>query len=302
MARRARARLSARLLSSAGGMPASTGSCSTGVGCKYLVIIRRVQLRLTSSRLVCLLLLRVGAQYSGGAYTSAMALVMMDLLPILYPQVCGWVPWPYLWVLQDVDGKRVSCQAWRQGKWLWPESLNALYLYRCTHPAHVSLPCCSDGRLLRLSYHHSVSATTCSGKGPRCPCPDLGCFQSSSIPVGLIGWPSHRHCHTSWRWYREVMDVDIEQQWGQDRSLRDTVLKALVRPSTFNCSIVAPSPSTTAAARSEKSAEQGSGPRFRVSVLTLVWFRVIGISLQRVSRLDRVIATNYYSDIIYYKL
>ena len=73
MARRARARLAACLLSSAGGMPANTGSCSTGVGCKYPVIIRRVQLRLTSSMLVCLLLLHVGAQYSVGAYTSAMA-------------------------------------------------------------------------------------------------------------------------------------------------------------------------------------------------------------------------------------
>ena len=63
MARRARARLAARLRSSAGGMPASTGSCSTGVGCKHPVIIRRGQLRLTSSRLVCLLLLHVGVQY-----------------------------------------------------------------------------------------------------------------------------------------------------------------------------------------------------------------------------------------------
>ena len=80
------------------------------------------------------------------------------------------------------------------------------------------------------------------------------------------------------------------------------VILALVRPSTFNCSIVAPSPLTTAAARSEKSAEQGSGPRFGVSVLTLVWFCVNGISLQRVSRLDRILATDYSSDIIYYKL
>ena len=54
----------------------------------------------------------------------------------------------------------------------------------------------------------------------------------------------------------------------------------LVRPLTFNCSIVEPSSSTTAAAHSEKSAEQGSGPRFRVSVITLVWFFVIGISVQ----------------------
>ena len=73
MARRARARIPARLQSSAGGMPASTESCSTGDGCKHPVIIRRVQLRLTSSRLVCLLLLHIGEQYSAGAYTSARA-------------------------------------------------------------------------------------------------------------------------------------------------------------------------------------------------------------------------------------
>ena len=63
MAQQASARLTARLRSSAGGMPASTGNCSTGVGCKHPVIVRRVQLRLTSNRLVCLLLLHVGAQY-----------------------------------------------------------------------------------------------------------------------------------------------------------------------------------------------------------------------------------------------
>ena len=73
IARRISARLAARLRSSAGGMPASTGSCSTGVGCKNPVIIRRMQLRLTSNRLVCLLLLHVGGQYSAGAYTSARA-------------------------------------------------------------------------------------------------------------------------------------------------------------------------------------------------------------------------------------
>ena len=73
VARRARAGVAARLRGSAGGMPASTGSCCTGVGYKYPVILRRVQLRLTSSRLVCLLLLHVGAQYSAGAYTSARA-------------------------------------------------------------------------------------------------------------------------------------------------------------------------------------------------------------------------------------
>ena len=41
MARRARERLAARLQSSAGGMPASTVSSSTGVACKHPVIIRR---------------------------------------------------------------------------------------------------------------------------------------------------------------------------------------------------------------------------------------------------------------------
>ena len=55
MVRQASARLAARLRRSAGGMPASTGSCSTGVGCKHPVIVRRVQLRVTSNRLVCLL-------------------------------------------------------------------------------------------------------------------------------------------------------------------------------------------------------------------------------------------------------
>ena len=54
------------------------GSCSTGVGCKHPVIIRREQLRLTSSRLVSLLLLHVGAQYSAGAYTSARIEVRSD--------------------------------------------------------------------------------------------------------------------------------------------------------------------------------------------------------------------------------
>ena len=66
MARRASVRLAARLLSSAGGMPASTG-------CKHPVIVRRMQFRLTSNRPVCLLLLHVGAQYSAGGYTSARA-------------------------------------------------------------------------------------------------------------------------------------------------------------------------------------------------------------------------------------
>ena len=40
---------------------------------KHPVIIRRVQLRLTSNRLVCLLLLHVGAQYSASANTGARA-------------------------------------------------------------------------------------------------------------------------------------------------------------------------------------------------------------------------------------
>ena len=50
MARRGRAKLAARLRSSADGMPASTQNCSTGVGCKYPVIVRKVQFRLTSVR------------------------------------------------------------------------------------------------------------------------------------------------------------------------------------------------------------------------------------------------------------
>ena len=91
MARRASARLAARLRSSAGGMPASTGSCSTGVGRKHPVIVRRVRPRLTSTRLVCLLLLHAGAQHSYGAYTSARAEARSvdELAPISYPQVYG---------------------------------------------------------------------------------------------------------------------------------------------------------------------------------------------------------------------
>ena len=58
------ARLAALLRSSADGMPTSTGSCSNGVGCKHPVIVRRLQLKLASNRLVCLPLLHVGAQYS----------------------------------------------------------------------------------------------------------------------------------------------------------------------------------------------------------------------------------------------
>ena len=56
-----------------------------------------------------------------------------------------------------------------------------------THPTHVSLPCCSNERLLRLSYPHSALAATASGIGLRCSYPGLGCFQSSSIPGGLLG-------------------------------------------------------------------------------------------------------------------
>ena len=60
MAGQASASLAARLRSSANGMPASTGSCPTGEGCKHPVIIRR---GLTSNRLVCLFLPQIGAQY-----------------------------------------------------------------------------------------------------------------------------------------------------------------------------------------------------------------------------------------------
>ena len=69
MAQWASARDAASLQSSDGGILKSTGS--TGVGFKHPVIIRRVQLMLTSNGLVCLLLLQVGAQYSFSAYTSA---------------------------------------------------------------------------------------------------------------------------------------------------------------------------------------------------------------------------------------
>ena len=85
MAWRARARLAAFLRSSAGGMPSSTGSCSIGVGCKHPVIIRSLQLRLTSSRLVCLPLLHAGAQHSAGAYKSARAEVRSADGPATHP-------------------------------------------------------------------------------------------------------------------------------------------------------------------------------------------------------------------------
>ena len=84
MARRASARLAARLQSSAGRIPASTGSCSTGVGCKHPVIIRRVQFRLTSNKLVCLLLLYVWHSIQP-VHTHVLGQrceVLMDLLPI----------------------------------------------------------------------------------------------------------------------------------------------------------------------------------------------------------------------------
>ena len=95
-------------------MPASTGSYSTGVGCKHPVIVRRVQSRLTSNRLVCQLLFHVGAQYSGGAYTSDRAEVR---------SVDGLAPHPVPTSLQmsalhamtlslsPAVGRRVSCQA-----------------------------------------------------------------------------------------------------------------------------------------------------------------------------------------------
>ena len=46
------------------------------------MIVRKVQFRLTSSRMVCLLLLYAGEQHSAGAYTSARAEVRsVDGLP-----------------------------------------------------------------------------------------------------------------------------------------------------------------------------------------------------------------------------
>ena len=79
MARRASARLAAHLRSSAGGMTESTRSYSIGVGCKHPVIIRRAQ-----SKLVCLLLLQIGAQYSAGAYSSARAEVRSVNAPVCF--------------------------------------------------------------------------------------------------------------------------------------------------------------------------------------------------------------------------
>ena len=128
--------------------------------------------------------------------------VLMDLLPIPYPQVLGWVhcvPWPCLLVLQDVVDRRVSCQAWHQG--ISGCRLESTSCW-CTHLAHVSLLCCSNVRLLRLSYPHSALAATISGTGLRCSCPGLECFQSSSIPGGLLEWPNYRQSHNFCRWYQ----------------------------------------------------------------------------------------------------
>ena len=44
-----------------GGIPASTGSSSTGVGCRHPVMICRVLFRLTSTSRVCLLLLQTSS-------------------------------------------------------------------------------------------------------------------------------------------------------------------------------------------------------------------------------------------------
>ena len=178
---------------------------------------------------MCLLLLHVKTKYSAGAYTSAMVEVRSvdGLAPHPVPtslQMSALCAMTLLWVLQEVDGRRVSCQAWCQGKWLWAESLNALCQY--THLAHISVPCCSDGRLLRLSYPHSVSVATASGIGPRCSCPGLGCFQSSSIPGGLFGWPSHQHRHISWRWYQGGHGCRCWTAMGPGQIPGDTVLKS----------------------------------------------------------------------------
>ena len=88
-------------------------ACSTGRGCKHPVSVQRVQLRLTSNRLICLLLLHVGHNIQP-VHTQVLGQrcrVLMDLLPIQYPQAYGWVhnaPWPYLLILQDVVSRRVS--------------------------------------------------------------------------------------------------------------------------------------------------------------------------------------------------
>ena len=136
--------------------------------------------------------------------------VLIDLLPILYPQFCGWVhcvPWPY----------RISesCKMLSVGE--CPVKLDAKvdvgWKFKClvsmyTSSSHFTslLFRWNNVKTLLLPSHAlsqfqpPLPQVQCIG--PRCSCPGLGCFQSSSIPGGLLGWPSHQHSHTSWRWYQ----------------------------------------------------------------------------------------------------
>ena len=58
-----------------GGIPASTGRHSIGVGWRHPVMIRIVSLRATSNFLVCLLRHQAGAAYSAALYAKVRALM-----------------------------------------------------------------------------------------------------------------------------------------------------------------------------------------------------------------------------------
>ena len=58
-----------------GGIPASTGRHSVGMGWRHPVMIRMVSLRVTSNFLVCLLRDQAGATYSAALYATAKALM-----------------------------------------------------------------------------------------------------------------------------------------------------------------------------------------------------------------------------------
>ena len=119
-------------------------------------------------------------------------------------------------VLQDVGGMRASRQALRQGKWPRTESLNALF--RHTLPAHASPP--EDHR------ECPVSIATVSGIGTR------QLRSGPGRPNTLSSWRAARMANLPAQQHhpgdgtREVMDVDIEQQWDQDSFPGDTVSKS----------------------------------------------------------------------------
>ena len=74
--RRPNTRVAVARLKAGGAISASIGSCSTWVGRIHPVMVRRAALRLTSTSRVWALLHHTGAQYSAGAYTSAIVDVL----------------------------------------------------------------------------------------------------------------------------------------------------------------------------------------------------------------------------------